>query len=107
VAEYEDKVIAAWFMQVTIHFEPLVIDPEHAGRVYLRSFVNKLDEALQRSVFNCAPAFAFIDTEHVERVAAATGFEKLNEVSIWCRPNTYVPGREMREAQEAVEAGVV
>jgi hypothetical protein len=107
IAEYEDKVIAAWFMQVVIHFEPLVIDPEHAGRVYLRTFVNTLDKALETSVFQGLPAFAFIDTEHTEKVATVTGFEKLNASSIWCRPGTYVPGKDMRETREVVNAGVV
>jgi hypothetical protein len=107
IAEYEGQVIAAWFMQVTIHFEPLVIDPEHAGRVYLRTFVNKLDESLRTSVFAGLPAFAFIDTAHTEKVAEVTGFERLDASSIWCRPGTYIPGKDMRAAQEAVNAGVV
>jgi hypothetical protein len=110
VAEYEGKVIAAWFMQVAIHFEPLVIDPEHAGRVYLRSFVGKVDEALATSVFRSLPAFAFIDTEHTEKVAVATGFHKLESSSIYCRPGAYVSGNDMREScetREAVNAGIV
>jgi hypothetical protein len=109
VAEYEGQIIACLFMQVAIHYEPLVVDGLNAGRVYMRALAKKAEEALATSVFNGLPFFAFVDDQHVERLADLWGMEKLSGVSVMCRGvrKSYVSGKDMREeATSVVDPGI-
>jgi hypothetical protein len=85
VAEYEGQIVACLFMQCAIHFEPLVVDRAHGGRVYMPSLVAKAEEALATSIFKGMPWFAFVDTAHVERIATLCGMEKLTGVSVMAK----------------------
>ena len=103
VAEFEGEIIACYFMQVTIHFEPLVLDAAHAGRVHLRSLQSKAEEALASSAFHDMPYFCFIDDERVARIAELCGLSKIEGVSVWSRnpANDFVAGKDAKNSTEA------
>jgi hypothetical protein len=99
VAEYEGQIIACLFMQVAIHFEPLVVDGFNVELVYVKSLLEKAEEALATSVFKGLPYFAFVDSKRVERLAEICGMEKLPDVSVMCKEAkaAYVFGKDTRE----------
>jgi hypothetical protein len=96
VVELDNKIIAAWFIQIVVHYEPIVIDKEYTKHVFLRSLLSKVEEAQYHSMFRQLPYFCFIDTEHAAAIGKALGLEKLEGVTVWSKIGSYLQTKDAK-----------
>jgi hypothetical protein len=92
VAEDEDgSLVGALFIQMTLHMEPLVIDPKSTGRV---NFMNLIQTLMEDGEMRDTPLYAFSESALVGKMCKLVGMKQL-PYRIWFKEPSPSPTEEM------------
>ena len=76
VAEENDIIYGALFLQLALHLEPLLISPSGRGKVDFRRLTSSMESSLKEHGQHIE-YFAFIENPKVARMAEIEGMEEL------------------------------